>query len=59
MMFKQDLDTLKRKIRKLKRFEIKIRFNNNANIAISLIWDDFFDLHEQPRYKTKYTLNMI
>lgn len=55
-----DYDEIKRKIRKLKRLEVKIRFANNsfANTA-DLVWDKFFDLHEVSTKEAKYSLNRL
>ena len=52
-------DEIKRKIRKLKQFEIKIRFNGNVKPGIILVWDRFYDLHEMPLGKAKYSLHIL
>ncbi|WMJ88371.1 J domain-containing protein [Anaerocolumna sp. MB42-C2] len=62
---------IKRKIRNLKKVELKIRFHvmdfsdsNNKNIwtkmnNANLIWDDFFDLHESTSKSVKYPLKRL
>lgn len=61
-------EEIKRKIRKLKKLEVKIRFNNFAfsqqDISekikfIRLVWDDFFDLNDSCKKKAKYSLNTL
>ena len=63
-------DDLKRKIRNLKKLEIKIRFcstdfpaREQAFISkpghANLVWDEFFDLHEPALRKTKYQLDSL
>jgi DnaJ-class molecular chaperone with C-terminal Zn finger domain len=54
-----NIDELKQKIRKLKRCEIKIRFSDEPVQKAPLIWDAFFDLHENPSRNAKYTLHML
>lgn len=63
---------MKRKIRNLKKVELKIRFhiedfsesNSRLNILskqcnIRLVWDDFFDLHENTSRKVRYPLKKL
>lgn len=64
-------DELKRKIRKLKKLENKIRFGNhipaneNSKDSLaehrhaSLVWDEFFDLHEKGVRNVKYTMHQL
>ncbi|QHQ62136.1 J domain-containing protein [Anaerocolumna sedimenticola] len=62
---------IKRKIRNLKKVELKIRFhvmdfsesNNKYTLSkmnnTNLIWDDFFDLHESTSKSVKYPLKRL
>lgn len=63
-------DEIKRKLRKLKKLEIKIRFSNTSyadteeNSFVKpenaeLVWDEFFDLHQEQTRKARYTLNRL
>jgi hypothetical protein len=63
-------DEMKRKIRKLKKLEQKIRYENmntrdNKHGAyqypfkINLVWDEFFDLSENGKKKVKYPLSKL
>jgi len=60
-------DEIKSKIRRLKKLEIKIRFSGTQCTggkqstfarpnAASIVWDEFFDLHELYRGKAKYSI---
>ena len=58
-------EEIKRKIRKLKKLEVKIRFNyigfsqedfSEKIKHIRLVWDDFFDLNDCCKKKAKYLL---
>lgn len=49
-------DAMKRKIQKLKQFEIKVRFGGDTSHSENLVWNRFFDLHEPARGKSKYSL---
>lgn len=58
-------EEIKRKIRKLKKLEIKIRFGNygfsEQGISdqirhVKLVWDEFFDLSDSRKGKAKYSL---
>ncbi len=63
---------IKRKIRNLKKVELKIRFhmvnfqecNNMLNKLakrnhISLVWDEFFDLHESAAKSVRYPIHKL
>ncbi|WP_252891176.1 hypothetical protein [Thermoclostridium stercorarium] len=61
-------EEIKRKLRKLKKVEIKIRFGNSAFADkefsekmknVKLVWDDFFDLNEAYRGRSKYSLSEL
>ena len=59
-----DQDEIKRKIRKLKKLEIKIRFGGEREIYpkpgnVGLVWDEFFDLHEVCKKKVKYSIHQL
>lgn len=65
-----DYDDIKRKIRKLKKLEIKIRFGNigfqdnlkdilNKPQNPDLVWNEFFDLHEVKSTKVKYPIEKL
>lgn len=63
-------DEIKRKIRKLKKLEVKIRCSN-TNYAdskqglfvkpktLDLVWDEYFDLHEVCTGKAKYSISRL
>jgi len=51
-----DMDNLKRRIRKLKHLEKTIRSKNNLSDDIPLVWDKFFDLQNCDNNKVLYTL---
>ena len=53
------LPGLKHKIRRLKRLEIKIRFQDRDKNGAALVWDSFFDLRDPPAGKAKYTLSVL
>jgi len=64
------LDEIKRKLRKLKRLEIRIRFegsfhaanftgNTSENSRVRLVWDDFFHLGDKSSSKAKYSMDEI
>jgi len=50
---------LKRKIRKLKQFEITIRAQNGIGESTPLVWDKFFDLRETGRSTAIYSLSEL
>jgi hypothetical protein len=62
---------LKRKLRSLKQQELKIRFGGNPNHTIcknasnsrqqepSLVWDEFFDLHDTASKNAKYPIGRL
>jgi hypothetical protein len=65
-----DYDDIKRKIRSLKKLEIKIRFGinefqDNPKTLLSksqnekLVWNEFFDLHEGHGSKAKYPIKEL
>lgn len=63
-----DYGELKRKLRKLKKFEKTIRqgyhcYNNGslmrAESKFDLVWNDFFDLHEMNIQNVKYPISKI
>ncbi len=49
------IDEIKRKVRKLKRFEEQIRFGNSP-VQGSLVWTRFFDLRDSCPARAKYSL---
>jgi hypothetical protein len=49
---------IKRKIRKLKKLEIKIRFQGSEPRG-PFVWDQFFDLHETSLGQSKYPLREL
>lgn len=53
------LDEIKRKVRKLKKLEVKIRFNGIHQPDKNLIWDNFFDLSDTRNSKAKYSLHLL
>lgn len=50
-----DIDELKRRLRRLKKLEMKIRPNNYSR----LIWDEFFDLQDLGNKKARYALHRL
>lgn len=52
-------DSIKRRLRDLKRIEQKIRFGNIQGWMPPLIWDSFFDLQESGAGKAKYPLKIL
>jgi hypothetical protein len=56
-------DDLKRKLRRLKKLEIKIRFGTSDGASApdgsALVWDTFFDLHSISECKSKYSLQQL
>jgi hypothetical protein len=53
------LDEIKRKLRELKKLELKIRFNGVKPPGRSLVWDRFFDLRESGTGKARYSLREL
>ncbi|MGZ9583093.1 J domain-containing protein [Paenibacillus marinisediminis] len=53
------LDEIKRKVRKLKKLEVKIRFNGINQPDKNLIWDSFFELSDRSNSKAKYSLHLL
>lgn len=56
-------DEMKRRIRNLKKLETKIRFSSiglaEKPSAAGLVWDTFFDLHEESTGKAKYSIAQL
>ena len=50
---------LKRKIRKLKQFEVTIRAQNGIDESVPLVWDKFFDLRETGTSTAIYSLSEL
>lgn len=66
----KNYDEIKRKIRKLKKLEMKIRYQSmnyqdsnhvilGNSKGIGLVWDEFFDLHKECAKKVKYPINRL
>ncbi len=53
------MDEIKRKLRRLKKLEVKIRFNGILKPHNKLIWDQFFELRETNNSNAKYSLRML
>ena len=47
-------EEIKRKIRELKKLELKIRFGGSLPAGAALVWDTFFDLHEDGVGRARY-----
>ncbi|NLI56908.1 MAG: J domain-containing protein [Clostridium sp.] len=56
-------DEIKRRIRKLKKLEIQIRFDSigleRKPNKSDLVWDEFFDLHEVSTGRARYTIHSL
>lgn len=50
---------IKRRLRQLKRLEIKLRFGAGAGSGGALFWDQYFDLRDKPAGGSKYTWAML
>lgn len=58
------IDEIKRKLRSLKKLEIKIRFGSTFYtekpakklLKVSLVWDEFFDINDITGKKARYSL---
>ena len=50
---------IKRRLRDLKRLEMKLRFGSTKAERPSLVWDVFFDMKEAGSGKAKYTLRNL
>ena len=50
---------LKRKLRKLKKFENTVRLQNSIGENIPLVWDKYFNLHETGKSTALYTLSEL
>jgi hypothetical protein len=55
-MTRHAVNDLKRRVRKLKRFEKTIRVQNIIDDDVPLVWDKFFDLHDIPSGKAMYSI---
>ena len=55
-MTRDTINDLKRRVRKLKQFEKTIRNLNAIDEDIPLVWDKFFDLHDNSTGKALYSL---
>lgn len=66
----QSICEIKRKVRNLKKLEIKIRYHimdfNDSRMQMllksnktNLVWNEFFDLHEPPAKTVKYSMNIL
>lgn len=53
---KYDTSEIKRRLRGLKQFEIKVRFDGIAQTSNMLVWNQFFDINEPFGGKAKYSL---
>lgn len=53
------LDEIKRKVRKLKKLEVRIRFNGIIQPGSNLIWDHFFELSGKRNGRAKYSLYVL
>jgi hypothetical protein len=54
-----DIIDIKRKLRELKRLEMKLRFQNAKTEQPALVWDMFFDTRETGAGKAKYALQHL
>lgn len=52
------LDEIKRKLRKLKKHEMRMRFNG-LQPRKNLVWDQFFNVRESKKSKAKYSLSQL
>ena len=52
-------EEIKLKLRQLKHFEEKIRFDGKAQPAGKLVWDRFFDIHDMAQGHAKYALEKL
>lgn len=52
-----EIDDIKHTLRKLKRLEIRLRFNGERPKRASLIWDSFFDLGNAQKNRAKFRLS--
>ena len=55
----KSIDDLKRKLREIKKFEHKIRSENNGSSEPDLVWNKFFDLKNNPKKDVKYSLDIL
>lgn len=71
MLDQERLDDIKRKLRRLKKLEIRIRFEGSFHAAnysagitsknsrVKLVWDDFFCLGDKGNSKARYGLEEV
>ncbi|WDV44901.1 J domain-containing protein [Clostridiaceae bacterium M8S5] len=52
------INELKRKLRKLKKLEIKIRFYSDNKKRRKLVWDEFFDTKDE-KARVRYNLSTL
>lgn len=52
-------DDIKRKLREIKKLELKIRSDNCASHNIELVWNNFFDLKDKSNTNVRYTIDML
>lgn len=52
-------DDIKRKLREIKRFELKVRSDNYKSYNIDLVWDKFFDLKDYSNKNVRYTIDKL
>jgi hypothetical protein len=52
-------DGLKKKLRSLKKLEAKLRFGAAPPVGAEYVWDTFFDLHDRPGGKAKYSIRRL
>ena len=50
------MNDVKHRVRKLKQSEKVIRFRDDPNPDVALVWDGFFDLHDTPTGQARYSL---
>jgi hypothetical protein len=48
-------EEIKRKLRQLKRYEEKLRYKGDAKPAGGLVWERFFDIHDNTSGHAKYS----
>ena len=58
-MIQDEINTLKRRVRKLKQFEKTIRSQTGIKADVPLVWDKFFDLRDKPDSKAMYSLQQL
>jgi hypothetical protein len=58
-MHTNGIDRIKHNVRKLKSFELKLRFDGKPGPGATLVWDSLFSLNGNPARKAKYTLTTL